>query len=155
MSQADTDIARVEDADIDLLFVEDDADDVMIVRRALERAPIKVNTQVFHDGRAALDHLDTSAGRNGDGRISLVLLDLNMPVMDGHEFLRRLRQDERFKALPVVVLTTSRDQAVIQRAYRDGANAVISKADTLEGMTSVVDVIVRFWFQTSQRFLFG
>lgn len=156
MSQAEQNEAvGASGADIELLLVEDDPDDILVIERALARAPLRIRTRVFHNGFAALDYLDESWDSRPGGEVSLVLLDLNMPVMDGHQFLRRLRDDERFRALPVVVLTTSREQDIIQRAYRDGANAVISKADTLDGMMSVVDMIVRFWFQTSQRFLFG
>lgn len=143
------------ETDVEILLIEDDPDDVLIVERALKRAPIRIRTRVFHDGASALEHLDTSHVAGASHGVSLILLDLNMPVMDGHEFLKRLRSDARFKALPAVVLTTSREEEVIQRAYRDGANAVISKADTLDGMMQAVDTIVRFWFQTSQRFLFG
>lgn len=143
-----------EPVDAEILLIEDDPDDAMIVERALKRAPIKIRTRVFTNGRAALDYLEQS--RHGTGaaeEVSLILLDLNMPLMDGHEFLRIIRGDERFKSIPVVVLTTSRETEIIQKAYRDGASAVISKVDTLDGMMTVVDTIVRFWFQTAQRFL--
>ena len=143
------------ETDVEILLIEDDPDDVLIIERALKRAPIRIRTRVFHDGASALQHLEQAHKTNNSTGVSLVLLDLNMPVMDGHEFLKRLRGDARFKALPAVVLTTSREEEIIQRAYRDGANAVISKADTLDGMMQAVDTIVRFWFQTSQRFLFG
>lgn len=139
-------------ADAHILLIEDDPDDVMIIKRALARAPIAIETETQKNGREALDYLTQKYDQNRMDDISLILLDLNMPMMDGHEFLHILRGDERFKALPVVVLTTSTQPEIIQRAYRDGANAVISKADTLEGMMNVVDTIVRFWFQTAQRF---
>lgn len=141
--------------DAEILLVEDDPDDVMIIKRAIACAPIIVRTREFRNGREALDYLNAAADDNRLGDISLVLLDLNLPLMDGHEFLRHVRGDGRFGALPVVVLTTSTEPDVIQKAYKDGANAVISKVDTLEGMMNVVDTIVRFWFQTAQRFLLG
>lgn len=143
-----------EPVDAEILLIEDDPDDAMIVERALHRAPIKIRTRVFSNGRAALDYLEQSRQSHAaSNEVSLILLDLNMPLMDGHEFLRIIRADERFKSIPVVVLTTSRETEIIQRAYRDGASAVISKVDTLDGMMTVVDTIVRFWFQTAQRFL--
>ncbi len=79
---------------------------------------------------------------------SLVLLDLNMPVMDGHEFIRRVRQHPVFHPIPIVVLTTSTDKTVLRKAYNEGANAVISKVDSLEGMSAIVNTIAEFWFHT-------
>jgi CheY-like chemotaxis protein len=99
----------------------------------------------------ALSYLEEIDEANRLQDISLVLLDLNMPLLDGHSFLRKIRSDTRFAALPVVVLTTSREPEVIQRAYSDGANAVVSKADTLDGMMTIIDTIVQFWFKTASR----
>ena len=135
-----------------VLLVEDDPDDVMVIRKVLDRAPIEVDLSVVEHGRAALEILDRYDSIHGEGAPALVLLDLNMPVMDGHEFVRELRSHPVFYALPVVVLTTSSDPDVLARAYQEGANAVITKVDSLEGMSEIVNAISDFWFHTAKPY---
>jgi CheY-like chemotaxis protein len=134
-----------------ILVVEDDNEDILVLKRALAKAPLNLDVCVKSNGLEALSYLEEIDEANRLQDISLVLLDLNMPLLDGHSFLRKIRSDTRFAALPVVVLTTSREPEVIQRAYSDGANAVVSKADTLDGMMTIIDTIVQFWFKTASR----
>ncbi|MCB1477767.1 MAG: response regulator [Tepidamorphaceae bacterium] len=135
-----------------ILLVEDDPDDVFLIRKVIERAPIDAELVVVEHGQAALDHLDTFSSLHAEGVPVLILLDLNMPVMDGHEFIRILRQHPVFYPLPVVVLTTSSDAAVVRMAYKQGACAVITKVDSLEGMSEIVNSIADFWFHTAKPF---
>lgn len=135
-----------------VLLVEDDPDDVFLIRKVLERAPIDVELTVVGHGQAALDLLEAHSSIHGEGAPALVLLDLNMPIMDGHEFIRIVRQHPVFYSLPIVVLTTSSDSAVLRMAYKEGASAVITKIDSLEGMSEIVNAIADFWFHTARPF---
>jgi len=140
------------EADARILLVEDDLDDVHIIKRIIGRAPISVKIDTCANGREALDYLERCAEGNKDGLPDLVLLDLNMPVMDGNQFIREIRGHSLFSSLPICVFTTSSDEDVIKAAYNDGANAVVSKVDSLDGMSQVLNTIVDFWFQTAKRY---
>ncbi|MCB1472838.1 MAG: response regulator [Rhodobiaceae bacterium] len=135
-----------------ILLVEDDPDDVFLLQKVLERAPIDVELTVVGHGQAALDILNSHSSIHGEDVPALVLLDLNMPVMDGHEFIQIVRQHPVFYSLPIIVLTTSSDNAVVRRAYKEGASAVITKVDSLEGMSEIVNAIADFWFHTARPF---
>jgi len=140
------------EADARILIVEDDDDDVRLIRRLLRQAPISLEIQSVGDGSKALDYLE-SIGCAEDPRMpDLILLDINMPVMDGPRFLALLRSHPEFRALPVVALTTSSDVDTVRRAYDSGANAVINKVDSLDGMSQIVNTIVDFWFRIARRY---
>lgn len=140
-------VSRKPHADSDLveiLLVEDDPDDVFIIRRALRDAPVETKLNCCVHGLEALNHLRQRKGE-GASDYDLVLLDLNMPVMGGLEFLKTIRADKRFANLPIVVLTTSREPDVLDAALKFGANATISKASSYEAMCDIVQSIVDLW----------
>lgn len=140
------------DADAHILLVEDDPDDVRVILRLLDQAPISFRVTVMEHGRKALDWLNT-VGRIDDPRTpDLIILDINMPVMNGMVFLSELRRHPVFRSLPVVTLTTSTDVDTIRRAYDFGANAVVNKADSLDGMSQIVNTTVEFWFRIAHRY---
>ena len=142
--------AAAERADARILLVEDDPDDIYIIRRIIGRAPISVDIQTCGNGQEALDYLESCGDADQRDLPDLILLDLNMPIMDGNEFIRRLRSESDHSALPVCVLTTSREEAVIQQAYEAGANAVVTKVESLEGMKEALNTIVERWFGSVQ-----
>lgn len=133
-----------------ILLVEDDLEDIYVLQRSIAKTPLNVAIEIAHNGQDALAFLEEMANTERLSELNLILLDLNMPLMDGHEFLQIIRADQRFRIIPVVVLTTSQEQEVKNRAYSDGANAVISKADTLDGMMVIADTIVQFWFNIAR-----
>jgi len=139
-------------ADARILLVEDDPDDVHIIRRIIGRAPISVEIETCANGREALDHLEKCARQGKNSLPDLILLDLNMPVMDGNQFIREMRSHASLSAVPMCVFTTSTDEDVIKTAYQNGANAVVSKVDSLDGMSQILNTIVDFWFQTAKRY---
>lgn len=140
------------DADARILVVEDDPDDVRLIMRLLGQSPISLNISAVENGRRALDFLE-DIGRLEDPRTpDLIILDINMPVMDGTHFLSLLRRHPVFRSLPVVALTTSTDVETVRRAYDFGANAVINKVDSLDGMSQIVNTIVDFWFKVARRY---
>jgi CheY-like chemotaxis protein len=132
-----------------ILLVEDDADDVFLLTHALSRRLDRAKVHVTRNGREALDYLSRFDSIDDRGCPSLVLLDLNMPFMDGHGLLMALRRDELLRGLPVIVMTGMDSEEVVRRAYHDGASAVVRKPRTVDEMGDVVDSIVDFWFHTA------
>ncbi len=139
-------------ADAYVLLVEDDPDDIHVIRRVLKRAPISIDVRTCSHGREALDYLEQELTLENRRLPDLILLDLNMPVMDGNTFLRAVRGHRGLSFLPVCVFTTSTDEDIIRRTYDDGANAVISKVDSLDGMSQILNTIIEFWFKTASRY---
>ncbi len=113
-----------------ILLVEDNADDVELTQRAFKRSNILNELVVVSDGQEALDYLFGAGeyiGRKPVVMPHVVLLDLNLPSLNGLEVLRRMRADDRTKLLPVVILTTSSEEADILGGYSGGANSYIRK----------------------------
>ena len=134
-----------------ILLVEDDPDDVRIIEKALASSPVPVTIRTVDNGLAALAELDRIAS-SGETPPDLVLLDLNLPVLGGTEFIKRLRSHSVFNAMPVCVFTTADDAVTIRRAYLAGANAVVTKADSFDGMSQALHTIVEFWFKVAEPF---
>ncbi|ODN68737.1 response regulator [Methylobrevis pamukkalensis] len=143
---------EVDSPDARILLVEDDEDEVRLIVRLLDQAPIRIEVLPFGNGQLALDYLDAQRTGAGGPLPDLILLDINMPVMDGILFLARLRKHPDYKSLPVVVLTTATDEELVRRAYDFGANAVINKVDSLDGMSQIANTIVDFWFRVARRY---
>jgi len=113
-----------------ILLVEDNPDDAELTRLALDEAHVTNTLVIVRDGQEALDWLfcaGTHAGRDPCQVPSLVLLDLKLPKIGGLEVLQRLREDERTRRLPVVILTSSREEQDVMRGYNLGANSYIQK----------------------------
>ncbi|MEO5877397.1 MAG: response regulator [Streptosporangiaceae bacterium] len=127
-----------------VLLVEDDAADAMLIEEALLEAGQRAIIQV-EDGLAALDHLRDPAIDLPD----LIVLDLNMPRMNGAELLEILKEDDKLKAIPVVVLTTSRAPEDISTAYHRHANAYVTKPVNLDDFMRAVRSIDNFYLETA------
>jgi len=130
-----------------ILLVEDNADDVELTLRALERNNIANEVVVARDGAEALDCLFATGGRAGRAAVrpAVVLLDLKLPRIDGLEVLRRIRSDERTKLLPVVILTSSREEADVLAGYSLGANCYIRKPVDFIQFADAVRQVGLFW----------
>lgn len=131
---------------IEILLVEDSPTDVLLAREALENAKVLNSLSVVSDGVQALDFLRRQAPYEQAPRPDLILLDLNLPRKDGREVLADIKFDENLKRIPVVVLTTSKDEADIFHAYGLHANCYISKPVDFDQFTQVVQTIENFWF---------
>ena len=129
----------------DLLLVEDSRTDVELTEEALATAEIETELHVAHDGEAALAFLRREPPHQGARRPDLVLLDLNMPRMGGHQVLREMKEDERLRSIPVLVLTTSGAQEDIAEAYASGANAYIRKPVAFDDFIATLRAIEAFW----------
>ena len=133
-----------------VLIADDDPEDRMLIEDAFEESRL-VNTLAFvEDGEELLDYL---CRRNGfsDPIASpwpgLILLDLNMPRMDGREALKEIKSDPGLRQIPIVVMTTSQADEDIVRSYDLGVNSFITKPVSFEGLVDVVKALGRYWFQ--------
>ncbi len=125
---------------IDILLVEDNPGDVELVREALTEAKVRNKLHVAVDGVKALEFL-----KNSDPCPDLILLDLNLPRKNGREVLQDIKSDPNLAVIPVVVLTSSKEEEDIIRSYRLHANCYISKPVDLEQFLNVVKSIENFW----------
>ncbi|HEY9721192.1 MAG TPA: response regulator [Oscillatoriaceae cyanobacterium] len=131
-----------------ILLVEDNPDDVALTLRAFKKNNIVNPVVVAQDGVEALDYLFGTgqyAGRDVREQPSVVLLDLRMPRMDGLEVLKRLRADERTKRMPVVVLTSSKEETDLVRSYDLGANSYIRKPVDFVQFSQAVGQLGLYW----------
>jgi chemotaxis family two-component system response regulator Rcp1 len=127
---------------IEILLVDDSPFDCRLTVEALRDAKVKNVIQVVHDGEAALELLRTPGRRRPD----LILLDLNLPGLDGREVLAEIKADPALSIIPVVILTTSRAEEDVLRTYRLHANCYVTKPVDLDQFTRVVQSIETFWF---------
>jgi len=125
--------------DFDLLVVEDNPLDLRAITRAAGRVETTVNLKVAEDGAVAVDRLTE------DSDIDMVLLDLNLPTMSGHDVLGFMQNEPRLRRMPAVILTTSDDHNDIMRAYDLGANAFLNKPADLAGWDDLLQRIEAFW----------
>jgi len=131
-----------------ILLVEDNPDDEALTLRALSKNNILNTVDVVRDGAEALDYLFAAgayAGRDTGRQPSVVLLDLKLPKIDGLEVLRRLRDDDRTRLVPVVILTSSREEQDLVNGYRLGANSYIRKPVDFEQFASAVQQLGLYW----------
>jgi two-component system response regulator len=135
---------------VTILMADDDPDDREFALKAMQHSRLANVLRFVEDGEELLDYL-YRRGKYADPKSSprpgLILLDLNMPRMDGREALRELKSHASFKQIPVVVLTTSKTEEDILRSYNLGANCFISKPVTFEGLVEVVKVLNQHWLQ--------
>ena len=131
-----------------ILLVEDNADDVLSTERALKKSHILNQLAVATDGEEALDYLFGTGkwvGRDMNMMPEVVLLDINLPKIDGLEVLRRMRADNRTKLLPVVILTSSKEQKDLIDGYALGANSYIRKPVNFKQFTEAISQLGLYW----------
>jgi len=131
-----------------ILLVEDNPDDELLTLRALKKTGVPNEVVVARDGVEALDYLFASgphSGRDPAAMPQLILLDLKLPKVDGLEVLKRLRSDERTRRLPVVILTSSREQRDMLDGYGLGANSYVRKPVNFEQFVKAVELLRSYW----------
>ncbi|MES9857052.1 MAG: response regulator [Sedimenticola sp.] len=131
-----------------ILLVEDNPKDELLTKRALSRGLHLEDIVVAHDGQEAIDLL-FGANHLESLMPAVVLLDLRLPKLDGHEVLRRIRHDKRTRLLPVVILTSSDEQSDILRGYDEGANSYVRKPVETEAFSEAVKNLGLFWLLTN------
>ena len=132
----------------DILLVEDNPDEVELTRIAFDEAKIANNLVVVGDGAEALDYLfarGAYAGRDAHDLPSIVLLDLNLPKVDGREVLQAIRANDTTRTLPVVVLTTSTEPFDVEASYALGVNSYIQKPVDFEQFVWAVKQVGLYW----------
>lgn len=133
-----------------VLLVEDNPRDVRLTQRAFTQASLPHDLRVVRDGDEALAYLHRE-GAYSEPQISprpdVILLDLNLPRMGGHELLRQLKQDQRFRQIPILVLTTSGRPDDVRLAYEAGANAYLLKPVEFARFTEVMGYLGKFWLE--------
>jgi CheY-like chemotaxis protein len=130
-----------------ILLAEDNPNDVELILTALKEARLVNEITVASDGQQALDYLyrrGSHAGRTG-AQPGVILLDLKMPKIDGREVLRQIRSDPGLRSIPVVVLTSSREESDLLQSYQLGANAYVVKPVDFEEFISAVGRLGFFW----------
>ncbi len=138
---------------IELLLVEDNPQDLELTRRALQKANLANRIHVARDGAEALEYVfceGAHAGRNLAEVPRVILLDLKLPKVDGLEVLRRLKGDPRTRAIPVVVLTSSKEQRDVVESYQLGVNSYIVKPVNFERFADAVRSLGLYWLLLNQ-----
>ena len=136
-----------------VLLVEDNPDDIMLTRRAFKKCHIPLRLVVAEDGVEALDYLHCTGRWNGrcpEVDPEVMLLDLKLPRIDGLEVLRRVRADPRTKHLPVVILTSSKEEEDIFRGYDLGANSYIRKPVNFDEFVEAVGKLGVYWLELNE-----
>jgi len=139
--------------EIEILLVEDNPDDIDMTLRALRKANIVNHIKIARDGQEALEFIfgeDTQAAHNLDEVPKLILLDLKLPRIDGFEVLKRIKGNPRTKRVPIVVLTSSREQQDVVETYQLGVNSYIVKPVNFESFVDAVGKLGMYWLLLNQ-----
>lgn len=138
---------------VELLLVEDNPEDLKMTLRALKKANLANYIQVARDGEEALHFIfceGEHAGRKIENTPKVILLDLKLPKVDGKEVLERIKSDPRTKMIPVVVLTSSKEQKDVVESYNLGVNSYIVKPVNFEGFAAAVQDLGMYWLLHNQ-----
>ncbi|TVQ54982.1 MAG: response regulator [Phycisphaerales bacterium] len=130
---------------IDILLIEDNPGDVRLIREVLQEGKILNQVTVLDDGEMAIQHFEALGADSNSNWPHLILLDLNLPKINGTEVLEWLKDHARFKRIPVIILTSSKSEEDVVRSYNLHANCFITKPVGLEQFMSVVRSIEHFW----------
>lgn len=138
---------------VEILLVEDSPEDLELTRRALRNANLGNHIQVARDGSEALDFIfceGAHSERQIEDTPKLILLDLKLPKVDGLEVLERIKTDPRTKHIPVVILTSSKEQVDVVKSYQLGVNSYIVKPVNFESFTAAVQELGMYWLLINQ-----
>ncbi len=135
---------------VEILLVEDNPGDVRLTQEVLEETQVANNLHIAWDGVEALDFLKQTGEFADVPRPDLILLDLNLPKMDGRELLERIKSDDKLKHIPVLVLTTSEAEEDILKAYNLHANCYIVKPLDLDKFIEIIQAIENFWLKIAE-----
>jgi CheY-like chemotaxis protein len=138
---------------VEILIVEDTPEDLELALRALRKANLTNRIQIARDGAEALEFIFAEgqhSGRKVENGPKVILLDLKLPKIDGMEVLRRIKSDPRTKTIPVVVLTSSKEQKDVVESYRLGVNSYIVKPVNFERFAAAVQDLGMYWLLLNQ-----
>ena len=136
-----------------IFLVEDNPDDIKLTQRAFMKSIIadKIDLKIAKDGQSALDYLFSFNGKTDLTQYpTVILLDLNLPKLNGLQVLERIRNNEKTKFIPVIILTSSKEEADLTRAYRLGVNSYIRKPVDFEKFKSAVQELGVYWVDLNE-----
>lgn len=137
-----------------ILLVEDNPDDVELTRRAFKKGNVANDMMVVTDGAEAVDWLFGTGkyeGRDTGIQPAVILLDLRLPKLDGIEVLKRIRSDERTRLLPVVILTSSKEEIDLLNGYKEGANSYIRKPVDFDQFIQAAQQLKLYWLVLNEQ----
>jgi CheY-like chemotaxis protein len=134
---------------IQLLIIEDNPGDVRLLEEAFRELRADVNIHVAKDGAEGLDMVLHTPHPKPHWSPDLILLDLNLPKVSGHDVLMRIKTNPKTCRIPVIILTSSRAESDVRRAYEAHANAYLKKPSTLDGLMAAAQDIKNFWMETA------
>ncbi len=130
-----------------ILLVEDNDGDIFLTKEAFDECKVKTAISVAKNGKEALDFLFQRDAFVDAKKPDLILLDINIPIFNGHEVLQQIKADANLKKIPVIMLTTSSNQKDIDKAYENGCNSYIKKPLEISEFLNVILKIEEFWLQ--------
>lgn len=136
--------------EVHILLVEDNEGDILLTLDAFEESKIRTNISVVRNGAEALDFLYRIGDYKEVNLPDLILLDINLPIYNGHEVLKKIKEDTSLKKIPVIILTTSSSQKDINKAYENYCNSYVSKPIDMDDFLKVILKIDEFWLQLSK-----
>lgn len=135
---------------IDVLLIEDNEGDILLIHEALEEADFNLNLHVIKNGRDALDYINQQASVSTFPMPNLIIMDINLPFLNGFEILSKLKTNPKTQKIPVNILTTSSSESDIEKAYKLHANCFTTKPVDMEEFMSTIHGIFRFWTKHAQ-----
>lgn len=132
---------------LEILLVEDSFTDIILMKKMLQKVNNETNLHVVKDGIEAMDFLSKKGEFNNKPRPDIILLDLNLPRKNGKEVLKEIKENDDFKIIPVIILTTSDDDKDILECYQSHASCYLTKPVDLQDFDRCINAINNFWFQ--------
>ncbi len=133
-----------------ILLVEDNEGDIILTLEAFEESKLKTHISVVKNGQEALDFLFQRGGFVSAQKPDIILLDINIPIFNGHEVLRQVKEDSILKKMPVIMLTTSSNKKDINLTYENHGNSFITKPINMDQFLDAILKIEEFWLQLSK-----
>ncbi len=135
---------------IHILLVEDNEGDIVLTTEALDEGKVANSLSVVKDGWEAIQYLEQNEGYEDAEEPNLVLLDINLPKVNGHEVLKHIKTSDSLKHIPVIMLTTSSDEVDINKSYKNHSNCYITKPVEVNKFIEVISTIENFWISIVQ-----
>lgn len=135
---------------VHILLVEDNEGDIVLTTEALEDGKITNSISVVRDGWEAIQYLEKNEGYEDAVTPDLILLDINLPKVNGHEVLKHIKSSSDLKQIPVVILTTSSDKVDIEKSYKNHTNCYITKPVDVDNFMEAISAIENFWISIVQ-----
>lgn len=149
-------IAPFQTKSIHILLADDDEDDRFLIREAFQRQFASCQVTTADNGEELLDMLHDMEGSSSSNTLpDLILLDLNMPRLDGRNALKIIKQNPVWRLIPVVIMTTSDAATDVELSYQNGANSFITKPATFQELSHVAAVVGQYWFEVVTTFNFS